>query len=138
MLPEGRLSRALVTWLVTGGAGYIGLHVVQAFKQRGEDVVVLDDLSTGRADRVDVPLVRGGVGDGELLRRAMREHAVRGVVHLAAKRQVGERRAAPVLRAVASDEAIRSSLPWQASGRCATWSPAPGRAGRIRPAVAPD
>ena len=79
-----------MTWLVTGGAGYIGLHVVQALQERGEDVVVLDDLSTGRAERVAAPLIRGSVGDGELLRRTMREHAVRGVVHLAAKKQVGE------------------------------------------------
>ena len=79
-----------MTWLVTGGAGYIGLHVVKALQQRGEDVVVLDDLSTGREHLVEVPLLRGRVDDGELLRKAFGEHDVQGVIHLAAKKQVGE------------------------------------------------
>jgi len=80
-----------VTWLVTGGAGYIGAHVVSAMRQAGQRVVVLDDLSTGDPARVDgVPLVVGSVLDGELLARTLREHAIRGVVHLAAKKQVEE------------------------------------------------
>ena len=79
-----------MTWLVTGGAGYIGLHVVRALRASGEDAVVLDDLSSGRAELVDVPLVRGSVHDAALLRATMREHGVRGVIHLAAKKQVGE------------------------------------------------
>ena len=46
-----------MTWVVTGGAGYIGAHVVQAFRDSGTDVVVIDDLSSGRAEFVppDVP-----------------------------------------------------------------------------------
>jgi UDP-glucose 4-epimerase len=79
-----------VTWLVTGGAGYIGLHVVAALRQRGGEVVVLDDLSTGREHLVDVPLVRGRVDDGDLLRQIFGQYGVRGVIHLAAKKQVGE------------------------------------------------
>lgn len=80
-----------MTWLVTGGAGYIGAHVVRAMEQAGLDVIVLDDLSTGDASRVPgVPLVQGSVLDGELLTRVLREHAVRGLVHLAAKKQVEE------------------------------------------------
>ncbi|MDQ1662746.1 MAG: UDP-glucose 4-epimerase [Blastococcus sp.] len=79
-----------MSWLVTGGAGYIGLHVVDALRSAGHDVVVVDDLSTGRADLVDVPLITGSVQDAELLRAAIREHDVRGVIHLAAKKQVGE------------------------------------------------
>jgi UDP-glucose 4-epimerase len=79
-----------VTWLLTGGAGYIGLHVVEALRAAGQDVVVLDDLSTGRAHLVDVPLVRGSVHDADLLRTTFRERDVRGVIHLAAKKQVGE------------------------------------------------
>jgi UDP-glucose 4-epimerase len=79
-----------MTWLVTGGAGYIGLHVVRALRAGGHGVVVLDDLSTGRAELVDAPLAQGSVHDAALLRATMREHDVRGVIHLAAKKQVGE------------------------------------------------
>jgi UDP-glucose 4-epimerase len=81
----------MATWLVTGGAGYIGAHVVRALVDAGEQPVVLDDLSTGAADRVgDVPLVVGSVLEEDLVRRTLREHAVDGIVHIAAKKQVGE------------------------------------------------
>ncbi|MFG2641829.1 UDP-glucose 4-epimerase GalE [Streptomyces sp. NPDC048370] len=81
-----------MTYLITGGAGYIGSHVVRAMTQAGERVVVLDDLSTGYAERVPegVPLVVGSTLDREVLDRAIAEHGVTGVVHLAAKKQVGE------------------------------------------------
>ena len=91
MPTAGRAIIPGVTWLVTGGAGYIGAHVVAALREAGEPVVVLDDLSTGDADRVaGVPFVRGDVLDAALLRRVLAEHAVHGVVHLAAKKQVEE------------------------------------------------
>ncbi|NUP14586.1 MAG: UDP-glucose 4-epimerase GalE [Streptomyces sp.] len=81
-----------MTWLITGGAGYIGAHVVRAMLDAGERAVVYDDLSTGIAERVPdgVPLVVGSTLDGELLGRAIRDHGITGVVHLAAKKQVGE------------------------------------------------
>ncbi|AGS69927.1 UDP-glucose 4-epimerase GalE [Streptomyces collinus] len=81
-----------MTWLITGGAGYIGAHVVRAMTEAGERTVVYDDLSTGIAERVpaEVPLVRGSTLDGETLARTLAEHEVTGVVHLAAKKQVGE------------------------------------------------
>ncbi|MET8227931.1 UDP-glucose 4-epimerase GalE [Streptomyces sp. NPDC005301] len=81
-----------MTWLITGGAGYIGAHVVRAMTEAGERAVVYDDLSTGIAERVpaDVPLVVGSTLDGELLARTCTEHRITGVVHLAAKKQVGE------------------------------------------------
>ncbi|WP_406169780.1 UDP-glucose 4-epimerase GalE [Streptomyces sp. NBC_00996] len=81
-----------MTWLITGGAGYIGAHVVRAMLDAGEQAVVYDDLSTGIAERVpaDVPLVVGSTLDGELVSRTLTEHSVTGVVHLAAKKQVGE------------------------------------------------
>ena len=80
-----------MVWLVTGGAGYIGAHVVAAMQDAGEQVVVLDDLSTGDPTRIsDVPLVKGSVADEVLVARVLREHAVQGVVHLAAKKQVEE------------------------------------------------
>ncbi|MFI6334223.1 UDP-glucose 4-epimerase GalE [Streptomyces sp. NPDC050535] len=81
-----------MTWLITGGAGYIGAHVARAMAEARERVVALDDLSTGVPDRLpeDIPLVRGSTLDGELLRKVLAERAVTGVVHLAARKQVGE------------------------------------------------
>ena len=80
-----------MTWLVTGGAGYIGAHVVKAMREAGSDVVVVDDLSTGRKERVDgAELVTGSILDGDLVLETIRRHGVTGVVHIAAKKQVGE------------------------------------------------
>ncbi|MEU9209416.1 UDP-glucose 4-epimerase GalE [Streptomyces sp. NPDC048415] len=81
-----------MTWLITGGAGYIGAHVVRAMLDAGERAVVYDDLSTGIAERVpsDVPLVVGSTLNGERVAGVLRDHSVTGVVHLAAKKQVGE------------------------------------------------
>ncbi|MDN3028699.1 UDP-glucose 4-epimerase GalE [Streptomyces sp. S.PB5] len=81
-----------MTWLITGGAGYIGAHVVRAMTEAGERAVVYDDLSTGIAERVPdgVPLVVGSTLDAERVARVLTDHAVTGVVHLAAKKQVGE------------------------------------------------
>jgi len=87
-----------MSWLVTGGAGYIGAHVVRAMLDDGQQVVALDDLSTGDADRVvGAELVEGSIRDRGLVRRVLREHAVTGVVHIAAKKQVGESMADPLL-----------------------------------------
>jgi UDP-glucose 4-epimerase len=79
-----------VRWLVTGGAGYIGAHVATALLGGGHEVVVLDDLSTGSADRVppEARLVTGTLLDPEVVAGAV--EGVDGVVHLAAKKQVGE------------------------------------------------
>ncbi|WP_328420905.1 UDP-glucose 4-epimerase GalE [Streptomyces sp. NBC_00443] len=86
-----------MTWLITGGAGYIGAHVARAMTDAGERVLVLDDLSAGYPARLpaDVPLVEGSALDGDLLKRVFAEHAVTGVVHLAARKQVGESVAQP-------------------------------------------
>ena len=88
-----------MTWMLTGGAGYIGAHIVRAFQDIGLPVVVLDDLSTGVRENVpdDVPFVQASVGDGEAVRAALREHQVTGVLHLAAKKAVGESVEQPLL-----------------------------------------
>ena len=80
-----------MTWLVTGGAGYIGSHVVRAFRSAGVGAVVLDDLSSGHRTFVpdDVPLVVGSVLDTDLVTRTLREHRVSGVVHLAGFKYAG-------------------------------------------------
>ncbi len=78
--------------LVTGGAGYIGGHMVLALLDAGERVVVLDDLSTGF--RWAVPegaaFVQGDFGDAALVARVLAEHAVEAVAHFAAKIVVPE------------------------------------------------
>ncbi|MCH6163595.1 UDP-glucose 4-epimerase GalE [Streptomyces marispadix] len=87
-----------MTWLITGGAGYIGAHVARTMAEAGERVVVLDDLSAGVPERLDglagpagqPVLVHGSVLDRALLDRTFAEHGVTGVVHLAARKQVGE------------------------------------------------
>ncbi len=71
--------------LVTGGAGYIGSHMVWRLLDAGEDVVVLDRLSTGFEWAVpkEAKLVVGDVGDGELVTRTVKEHGVEEIIHFA-------------------------------------------------------
>jgi len=80
-----------MSWLVTGGAGYIGSHVVREFRRAGIDAVVYDDLSSGVESFVpsDVPFVRGSILDRELLVETLREHGVTGVVHVAGYKYAG-------------------------------------------------
>ena len=81
-----------MTWLITGGAGYIGAHVVLALRAADMGVVVLDDLSTGSVDRLPagVPCMVGSVLDGDLVFKALVDHQVDGIIHIAAKKQVVE------------------------------------------------
>lgn len=80
-----------MTWLVTGGAGYIGSHVVRAFSHVGLGVVVLDDLSSGHSEFVPtgVPLVVGSVVDTALVEQTLTAHHITGVVHLAGFKYAG-------------------------------------------------
>jgi UDP-glucose 4-epimerase len=72
--------------LVTGGAGYIGSHMVHELADAGEHVVVLDNLSTGfdRAVAAGVPLIVGDTGDQNLVGHVIREHKVDSIIHFAA------------------------------------------------------
>jgi UDP-glucose 4-epimerase len=74
-----------MTTLVTGGAGYIGSHTVHALLDRGDAVVVLDDLSTGVRAQVGeaVSFVKGDVADRALLEKTIRDHGVDAVIHFA-------------------------------------------------------
>lgn len=74
-----------MTILVTGGAGYIGSHMVLALLDAGEKVVVVDNLSTGFRSAVPSPaiLIEGNVGDQDLVRRVISEHGVRAIIHFA-------------------------------------------------------
>jgi len=77
--------------LVTGGAGYIGSHVVKLLAEQKRDVVVLDDLSTGNAEAVlHGELVIGKTGDTELLQRLFSEHKIETIMHFAAHTIVPE------------------------------------------------
>jgi UDP-glucose 4-epimerase len=78
------------TWLVSGGAGYIGAHVVRSLQAAGADAVVIDDLSTGDIRRVEVPFVEADIADWRLVADTLRQHRITGVVHLAADKQVEE------------------------------------------------
>jgi len=80
-----------MTWLVTGGAGYIGAHVVRALTDAGIDTVVLDDLSSGHEEFVpeSVPFVRGSILDGELVLGTLTKYAVSGVIHVAGYKYAG-------------------------------------------------
>ncbi|HEY8683164.1 MAG TPA: NAD-dependent epimerase/dehydratase family protein, partial [Rhodanobacter sp.] len=79
------------TILVTGGAGYIGSHVVQQLAARGERVVVIDNLVSGFRHAVrDAELVTGNVGDRALVSRVLAEHKVEAVLHFAAHTVVPE------------------------------------------------
>jgi UDP-glucose 4-epimerase len=77
--------------LVTGGAGYIGSHVVRQLGERGESVLVLDNLSTGfRSAVLHGELAVGETGDRELVARILREHRIETVMHFAAHTIVPE------------------------------------------------
>ena len=80
-----------MTWLVTGGAGYIGAHVVRALAARGLEPVVVDDLSSGHRGFVPdgVPFVEGTILDTALLEQTMTRHEVAGVVHVAGFKYAG-------------------------------------------------
>ncbi len=74
-----------MTVMVTGGAGYIGSHTVYALLDRGEKVVVLDDLSTGVRAQVgeDAIFVKGDIADTDLVKNTVSTHGVDAVIHFA-------------------------------------------------------
>jgi UDP-glucose 4-epimerase len=78
--------------LVTGGAGYVGSHLVRRLLRAGRSVVILDDLSTGHRETLPdrVPFYLGDVADARLVRRAIVEQRVEAIVHFAARIQVAE------------------------------------------------
>jgi UDP-glucose 4-epimerase len=93
--------------LVTGGAGYIGSHVVRQLVERGERVIVLDNLSSGfREALLGVDFVLGDVGDRDLVEALLREHGITTVLHFAAHTIV--------------PESVRDPLKYYGNNTCAT------------------
>jgi UDP-glucose 4-epimerase len=88
-----------MTWLVTGGAGYIGSHVVRAFRAAGTPVVVLDSLVSGHRSFVppDVPLVVADVVQADVVGSTLAQYEVEGVVHLAGFKYAGVSVTKPLL-----------------------------------------
>ena len=95
--------------LITGGAGYIGSHVLLQLQSRGERVVVLDNLYSGFRQAVrDAPLIVGDVGDPQIVARIVREQDVDTVMHFAANTIV--------------PESVRDPLKYYGNNTCATRS----------------
>jgi UDP-glucose 4-epimerase len=88
-----------MTILVTGGAGYIGSHMVLELVDAGEEVVVLDNLSTGFEWAVarSAELVVGDIGDAELVGRVLRERQVEAIIHFAGSIVVPESVSNPLM-----------------------------------------
>jgi UDP-glucose 4-epimerase len=85
--------------IVTGGAGYIGSHMVRTLLRAGHPLLVVDDLSTGHLETIpkDVPFVQADVADRARMTEVMRSHKAEAVVHFASRIQVGESVANPRL-----------------------------------------
>src|SRR5229473_7549005 len=94
---SGRIGKGILSMiLVTGGAGYIGSHYVLYERERGNDVVVLDNLVYGHPEAVlGAPLVTGDIGDRALLDQLIERYKPDSVVHFAAFASVGESVAHP-------------------------------------------
>ena len=84
--------------LVTGGAGYIGSHTAKDLRDKGEHVVILDDLSTGFGQATQgMDFVKGSLHDSLLLERIIRDYGIDSVIHFAAYSRVGESMREPAM-----------------------------------------
>ncbi len=81
-----------MSWLITGGAGYIGSHIAHTFVLEGEEVVVLDNLSTGLLERIPsgVPFYQGDITSEEVYKKIFSQEKIEGVINLAALKSVKE------------------------------------------------
>ena len=81
-----------MSWLITGGAGYIGSHIVDHFYRANESIVVLDNLLSGSEARIDGKciFIKGDITDDSDLQKAFHDHDIEGVINLAALKSVSE------------------------------------------------
>ena len=81
-----------MSWLLTGGAGYIGSHIAHQFVEAGESVVVLDNLNTGLMERLPerATFIKGDITSDSDLAHVFKSHAIEGVINLAALKSVAE------------------------------------------------
>jgi UDP-glucose 4-epimerase len=84
-------------WLVTGGAGYIGSHVLFKMKEAGFALATLDNLSSGLVKRIPsgVNLIEGDICDSDLVSKALIENQIEGIINLAALKSVEESKRIP-------------------------------------------
>ena len=104
-----------MTVLVTGGAGYIGSHMVHALAEAGESVVVIDNLSTGFSNFLPegVPLFIGDAGDENLVEGVIAQHGVESIIHFAGS--------------VVVPDSMRDPLGYYRNNTMTTQQPAQGR-----------
>lgn len=78
--------------IVTGGAGYIGSHMVRTLQRAGHPLLIIDDLSSGHREAIpaDAPFVHADVADRARVTEVMRSHRAEAVIHFASRIQVGE------------------------------------------------
>jgi UDP-glucose 4-epimerase len=85
------------TWLLTGGAGYIGTHIADEFIRNGKKVVIYDSLYQGLESRivylrakhnVEIPLIKADIRDYNEIENVIRTHKIDGIVHTAALKQL--------------------------------------------------
>ncbi len=81
-----------MTWLVTGGAGYIGAHVIRELVSAKEEIIILDDLSTGIIANVpkNIELIEGSITDAKVVQATLEKYSISGVINLAALKSVAE------------------------------------------------
>jgi len=86
-----------MTWLITGGAGYIGGHLVKTMIESGYEVVAFDNFSSGIRERLSkaIPIVVGDIRDEETIEDALKNFKVSGIINLAALKSVSESQVIP-------------------------------------------
>jgi UDP-glucose 4-epimerase len=111
MSVKAGMARAM-SWLLIGGAGYIGAHVLHRLVDDGQQAVVLDDLSTGRRDRLPagVPFIEASCLDQAATLDVIRGHGVTGVIFLAGRKSAADSVSHPLGYYRANVEALRAVL----------------------------